>query len=64
MSIISPDQLKRPVPITEEEAQALRAKAVHLVGEQKFTCDDCPARLSCTLSYDAYNTNGDCLAEK
>lgn len=30
----------------------------------KFTCDDCPARFDCEYVLDAYNTDGDCLAEK
>lgn len=29
-----------------------------------FTCFRCPARNRCELAWDAYNTQGDCLAEK
>jgi hypothetical protein len=29
-----------------------------------FTCDSCRHRPICVYVYDAYNTNGDCLAEK
>jgi hypothetical protein len=32
--------------------------------DTKITCDMCDKRASCELAYDAYNTNGDCLAEK
>lgn len=30
----------------------------------EFTCDDCPANRTCDWSFDSYNTDGDCLAEK
>ncbi|MGN6103518.1 MAG: hypothetical protein ACTHU0_00195 [Kofleriaceae bacterium] len=29
-----------------------------------LTCDDCPHTATCPWAFDAYNTNGDCLAEK
>lgn len=29
-----------------------------------FTCDTCEIAAECALAFDAYNTNGDCLAEK
>jgi hypothetical protein len=32
--------------------------------EGEFTCDDCNIACWCTLVYDAYNTNGDCLLSK
>jgi hypothetical protein len=31
---------------------------------QEFSCDACGARRTCPFVFDAYNTNGDCLAEK
>ena len=30
----------------------------------KFTCDDCCLAPRCTLTWDSYNTNGDCLYGK
>ena len=30
----------------------------------KCTCTNCPENKSCLYAFDAYNTNGDCLAEK
>jgi len=33
-------------------------------GHVVFTCDGCTWRSLCPLSYDDYNTNGDCLASK
>lgn len=30
----------------------------------EFTCDRCADMPSCTLAFDLYNTNGDCLATK
>lgn len=29
-----------------------------------FTCDTCKQNDDCEFAFDAYNTNGDCLAEK
>ena len=50
---------------TQETASAVqRAHMVELTGIQSFTCDDCPVKLTCDYAFDAYNTNGDCLAEK
>lgn len=34
------------------------------VKDVKFTCDGCAMAGRCTLVYDSYNTNGDCLLEK
>lgn len=41
----------------------IRLDVVRAHGEPKngFTCDDCGARFTCTLVFDMYNTNGDCL---
>ncbi len=63
-----PDQIKRPA-LTEAQLAAERASLVEMYREQlgvieKFTCDDCEARFTCALAFDAYNTDGDCLAEK
>lgn len=30
----------------------------------EFTCDNCRAAHCCSMVFDLYNTNGDCLAEK
>lgn len=30
----------------------------------KFTCDMCVDAARCSLAFDPYNTNGDCLASK
>ena len=29
-----------------------------------FTCDECWSQKDCEWTFDPYNTNGDCLAEK
>ena len=61
---------KRDKPLTEDELAAKRKEALAFYEEQGihcsdlFTCDDCPSRFVCTLVFDAYNTNGDCLMEK
>lgn len=62
------DGLEWETPLTEEELAELRESAVKFCNEHgysdNFTCDRCDARFTCTLAYDAYNTDGDCLAEK
>lgn len=63
------DGITRKVPRTEQELAEYRARIVEMYREHigtidKFTCDDCGARFKCTLVFDAYNTDGDCLAEK
>ena len=30
----------------------------------KFTCCNCPSEPNCVLAWSAYNTDGDCLANK
>ena len=32
--------------------------------EDRFTCDACICNDECVYSFDPYNTDGDCLAEK
>lgn len=34
------------------------------IGPGEFTCDNCVACKTCEFAFDAYNTDGDCLAEK
>lgn len=56
-------------PYTEEQLAAIRSRIVNECFDNDpdfpgFTCDDCPARYKCKLSFDPYNTHGDCLAEK
>lgn len=67
--MLAPDDITRTVPLTDAELAADRARMVDLyrqhVGEiESFTCDDCGARYTCKLVFDAYNTDGDCIAEK
>jgi len=31
---------------------------------EDYSCYDCGAWQTCEFAFDAYNTNGDCLAEK
>lgn len=57
----------RKVGVTPTELAADRADAIRvqrLDPDIKFTCDKCGLRLVCDLAFDAYNTDGDCLAEK
>jgi hypothetical protein len=41
-----------------------RAEVAELFGIDTFTCDDCPRKYECKHVFDAYNTEGDCLADK
>lgn len=52
---------------TDEQLASIRAKAVSDfadMGVDQFTCDNCPERRVCLYVFDAYNTDGDCLADK
>jgi len=60
-------ELTRKVPLTDDQLNDLRAASTAHVEEgppEAFTCDDCDARHRCTLVFDWYNTDGDCIAEK
>jgi hypothetical protein len=58
------------VPRTPAQMKAFRkvqlARAVEISGKApaKFTCDGCRIANICTLAFDAYNVEGDCLYEK
>lgn len=47
-----------------EKLKELRDEMAKLFEIDAFTCDDCPALPTCQFSFDPYNTDGDCLAEK
>lgn len=51
-------------PLTEEQLVEYRAWMIELDGDRKFTCDDCNARHRCSLAFDEWNVDGDCLALK
>lgn len=49
----------------EQEAKALQdLRDFHEDPTVVCTCADCDKKHTCELSYDAYNTHGDCLASK
>lgn len=63
------DELTRSIPLSQTELADERERMVAIyAGEgievDNFTCDECGLRFSCLLAFDAYNTDGDCLAEK
>lgn len=63
------DWIDRPEPLTPEALAEDRARMVAIYEAEgieisTFTCDDCGMRFTCGLAFDAYNTDGDCLAEK
>jgi hypothetical protein len=49
---------------SDEELAKIRAVTVADFPIDVFSCDDCGARKTCEFAFDAYNTDGDCLAEK
>lgn len=49
---------------TDADLAIVRADVASTFDIDKFTCDDCPARQTCEFAFDAYNTDGDCLADK
>lgn len=53
-----------PSDLADERARMVRIYAGEGIEISSFTCDECPARFSCVLAFDAYSTDGDCLAEK
>lgn len=53
--------------LSPEELQDYRRVMGHLHGgapDTVYTCDDCGAAPHCTLAFEPYNTDGDCLADK
>jgi len=60
----------RAAPLTDDELKKERARRVEWLDEHfemkvgKFTCDDCSMVRDCTLAFDGYNTDGDCLYDK
>lgn len=55
-------------PLTDAEVEAIKklmseAAAQHGFSDI-FTCDECASNRTCIYAYDAYCTQGDCLAEK
>jgi hypothetical protein len=53
-----------PEALADERERMVSIYAGEGIDIAKFTCDDCGARFTCLLAFDAYNTDGDCLAEK
>jgi len=64
---VDPVWWERETPLTPEEVVTYRAEVVaSQEGDPStvLTCDTCPRANICTLAFDTYNTDGDCLAEK
>ncbi len=57
-------------PLTDEELAQARAEAIAKESQSiggaldGYTCDTCPMAPRCSLAFDSYNTEGDCLYEK
>lgn len=51
-------------PLTDAEDAELVAAVDREDSAEAYTCYDCPARRTCALAWETYNTDGDCLAEK
>jgi hypothetical protein len=57
----------RPKPLTPEQLADYRVDQIKRNDDGPstvFTCDGCSQAPTCTLAFDAYNTNGDCLLDK
>lgn len=52
------------VPGVDDAARCTECGNVHEEKECIFTCAQCGAKGECEFAFEAYNTNGDCLAEK
>jgi MoaA/NifB/PqqE/SkfB family radical SAM enzyme len=53
-----------PERLRAKQLQKTRTEVAALFDIEQFTCDDCPRKHECQWAFDAYNTNGDCLADK
>jgi len=53
--LVERDELQAKLKVYEEALDACG---------KIITCVKCPDNKTCEFAYDAYNTNGDCLAEK
>jgi len=56
-------------PRTSEQVAALRKEKIAFYGPhvsipETFTCDGCGLVNVCTLAFDPYNSDGDCLHDK
>ena len=47
-----------------QSRDTLKAIFKSLSGHAKCTCETCPLEDTCEFSWDPYNSNGDCLAQK
>lgn len=54
--------LAQLVEVRKASRHHLAVNYGHRVTE--FTCDMCTSAPTCSLAFDGYNTNGDCLLEK
>lgn len=52
------EQLKR---VRENAIKDMEAHGFHT--PEEFTCDTCDVKNFCSLAFDIYNTNGECLLE-
>jgi len=60
------DKLDKRITELEQQLETANMAIKHwseACGE-KVTCVECNQRNTCSLAWDLYNTNGDCLAEK
>lgn len=72
MADVQKNTWTRPEPITDDDLDRIKAvyrqwfeNNPHTPGEiPKCTCDTCDDNRTCTLAYDTYNTNDECLWEK
>ena len=56
---LTPDELTK-----DRAAQVAGIQQDEGMAPERFTCDECPLVRRCSLAFDSYNTDGDCLYEK
>lgn len=60
------------IPLTDTELHELKLSVKNNVDGNyryetdcdRYTCNDCPLNKKCSLAFDPYNTDGDCLLDK
>jgi len=63
------EKFLRKEPLTDEALAELRKRRIkgadgYMTIESWFTCDNCKLNRRCTLAFDPYNLDGDCLLDK
>jgi len=58
------DNQRKPIRITTKYIVQSPVQSPGPIKKEDTTCFTCPENTTCPFRFDAYNTNGDCLANK